>query len=105
MFLVNRCACLCVLSDLNGLHLFTGFSTSRVQLFALSRPASREAHLPSSVRVRSFSETVVCFASKDGTTKEGSDGAKVYSFHRSIVMYFLGNVDLIQFDLVSDRKV
>lgn len=112
VFIVNRYPCLCVWSDMNIVHLLAGFSTSRVQLFALSRPVSREAHLPASVRVRSFSETVVCFASKDGTTKEGSDGAKVCYFSRmsksagvSKWMNFLGNVDLIQFDLVPDRKV
>ncbi|KAL2093336.1 hypothetical protein ACEWY4_010648 [Coilia grayii] len=54
-----------------------GFSSTRVQLFALSRPASREVHLPPHVRVRSFSETVVCFAAKDGTPKDSSsDGGK-----------------------------
>ncbi|XP_063053101.1 ATP-dependent Clp protease ATP-binding subunit clpX-like, mitochondrial isoform X2 [Engraulis encrasicolus] len=54
-----------------------GLSSTRLQLYALSRPASRELHLPPHVRVRSFSETVVCYASKDGTTKDGSsDGGK-----------------------------
>ncbi|XP_067090460.1 ATP-dependent Clp protease ATP-binding subunit clpX-like, mitochondrial isoform X2 [Osmerus mordax] len=54
-----------------------GFSCSRIQLYSLSRPGSRETYLPSRVRVRSFSETAVCFASKDGTTKDGSgDGGK-----------------------------
>uniref|UniRef100_A0A4W5Q9Y0 Caseinolytic mitochondrial matrix peptidase chaperone subunit X n=1 Tax=Hucho hucho TaxID=62062 RepID=A0A4W5Q9Y0_9TELE len=54
-------------------------SCSRVQLYALSRPGwgFREAPLPRVVRVRSFHETAVCFASKDGTTKDGSsDGGK-----------------------------
>uniref|UniRef100_A0A8C7LTI3 ClpX-type ZB domain-containing protein n=1 Tax=Oncorhynchus mykiss TaxID=8022 RepID=A0A8C7LTI3_ONCMY len=57
----------------------TGLSCSRVQLYALSRPGwgFREAPLPRIVRVRSFHETAVCFASKDGTTKDGSgDGGK-----------------------------
>lgn len=58
----------------------TGLSCSRIQLFSLSRQGSRETHLPPRVRVRSFSETAVCFASKDGTTKDGgSDGGKVIS--------------------------
>uniref|UniRef100_A0A8C4HEZ8 ClpX-type ZB domain-containing protein n=1 Tax=Dicentrarchus labrax TaxID=13489 RepID=A0A8C4HEZ8_DICLA len=52
-------------------------SCSRIQLFSLSRQGSRETHLPPRVRVRSFSETAVCYASKDGTTKDGgSDGGK-----------------------------
>uniref|UniRef100_A0AAQ5ZRM1 ClpX-type ZB domain-containing protein n=1 Tax=Amphiprion ocellaris TaxID=80972 RepID=A0AAQ5ZRM1_AMPOC len=55
----------------------TGLSCSRIQLFSLSRQGSREPHLPPRVRVRSFSETAVCYASKDGTTKDsGSDGGK-----------------------------
>ncbi|XP_029607697.1 ATP-dependent Clp protease ATP-binding subunit clpX-like, mitochondrial [Salmo trutta] len=56
-----------------------GLSGSRVQLYALSRPGwgFREAPLPRIVRVRSFHESAVCFASKDGTTKDGSsDGGK-----------------------------
>ncbi|CAK6961522.1 ATP-dependent Clp protease ATP-binding subunit clpX-like%2C mitochondrial isoform X2 [Scomber scombrus] len=57
--------------------VFTGLSCSRIQLFSLSRQGSRETHLPPRVRVRSFSETAVCYASKDGTTKDGgSDGGK-----------------------------
>lgn len=56
----------------------TGFSCSRIQFFSLSRQGSRESHLPTRVRVRSFSETAVCYGSKDGTTKDsGSDGGKV----------------------------
>uniref|UniRef100_A0AAY4CQE3 Uncharacterized protein n=1 Tax=Denticeps clupeoides TaxID=299321 RepID=A0AAY4CQE3_9TELE len=55
-----------------------GFSCSRFQLYAVSRPTSRENHLPPMVLVRSFSETTVCFASKDGSTKDDSgDGGKV----------------------------
>ncbi|XP_029378796.1 ATP-dependent Clp protease ATP-binding subunit clpX-like, mitochondrial isoform X2 [Echeneis naucrates] len=54
-----------------------GFSCSRIQLFSLSRQGSRETHLPARVRVRSFSETAVCYGSKDGATKDGgSDGGK-----------------------------
>ncbi|XP_023128603.1 ATP-dependent Clp protease ATP-binding subunit clpX-like, mitochondrial isoform X2 [Amphiprion ocellaris] len=60
---------------LNTAH--RGLSCSRIQLFSLSRQGSREPHLPPRVRVRSFSETAVCYASKDGTTKDsGSDGGK-----------------------------
>uniref|UniRef100_A0A3Q3L4G3 ATP-dependent clpX-like chaperone, mitochondrial n=2 Tax=Mastacembelus armatus TaxID=205130 RepID=A0A3Q3L4G3_9TELE len=54
-----------------------GFSCSRIQWFSLSRQGSRQTHLPPLVQVRSFSETAVCYASKDGTTKDnGSDGGK-----------------------------
>ncbi|XP_042157876.1 ATP-dependent Clp protease ATP-binding subunit clpX-like, mitochondrial isoform X1 [Oncorhynchus tshawytscha] len=53
---------------LNSAH--RGLSCSRIQLYALSRPGSCEAHLPP--RVRSFHETAVCFVAKDGTTKDGS---------------------------------
>ncbi|XP_077424935.1 ATP-dependent clpX-like chaperone, mitochondrial isoform X2 [Vanacampus margaritifer] len=54
-----------------------GLSCSRLQFYSLSRHGPRDAHLPPHVRVRSFSETAVCFASKDGTTKDtGSDGGK-----------------------------
>ncbi|XP_077372227.1 ATP-dependent clpX-like chaperone, mitochondrial isoform X2 [Festucalex cinctus] len=60
---------------LNTAH--RGLSCSRLQFYSLSRHGSREAHLPPHVRVRSISETAVCFASKDGTTKDtGSDGGK-----------------------------
>ncbi|XP_029289674.1 ATP-dependent Clp protease ATP-binding subunit clpX-like, mitochondrial isoform X2 [Cottoperca gobio] len=60
---------------LNTAH--RGLSCSRIQLFSLSRHGSRETHLPPRVRVRSFSETSVCYAAKDGTTKDnGSDGGK-----------------------------
>ncbi|XP_077452270.1 ATP-dependent clpX-like chaperone, mitochondrial isoform X2 [Stigmatopora argus] len=60
---------------LNTAH--RGFSCSRLQFYSLSRHGSRDAHLRPRVRVRSFSETTVCFASKDGPTKDaGSDGGK-----------------------------
>ncbi|XP_071352690.1 ATP-dependent clpX-like chaperone, mitochondrial isoform X2 [Trachinotus anak] len=60
---------------LNTAH--RGLSCSRIQFFSLSRQGSRETHLPTRVRVRSFSETAVCYGSKDGTTKDsGSDGGK-----------------------------
>ncbi|XP_041966060.1 ATP-dependent Clp protease ATP-binding subunit clpX-like, mitochondrial isoform X3 [Alosa alosa] len=74
---MSCCTCTSAARVLLNTAQKAGFSSSRVQLFALCRPVSRDTHLPPSVRVRSFSETVVCFASKDGTTKEGSgDGAK-----------------------------
>ncbi|XP_047189233.1 ATP-dependent Clp protease ATP-binding subunit clpX-like, mitochondrial isoform X2 [Scophthalmus maximus] len=60
---------------LNTAH--RGLSCSRIQFFSLSRQGSRETHVPTQVRVRSFSETALCYASKDGTTKDtGSDGGK-----------------------------
>ncbi|XP_028306142.1 ATP-dependent Clp protease ATP-binding subunit clpX-like, mitochondrial isoform X2 [Gouania willdenowi] len=60
---------------LNAAH--RGLSCSRIQLFSLSRQGSREGHLHPWVRVRSFSETAVCYAAKDGTTKDGGgDGGK-----------------------------
>ncbi|XP_060891538.1 ATP-dependent Clp protease ATP-binding subunit clpX-like, mitochondrial isoform X3 [Labrus mixtus] len=54
---------------LNTAH--RGLSCSRIQLYSLSRHGSRETHLLPRVRVRSFSETSVCYASKDGSTKDG----------------------------------
>ncbi|XP_034391318.1 ATP-dependent Clp protease ATP-binding subunit clpX-like, mitochondrial isoform X2 [Cyclopterus lumpus] len=60
---------------LNTAH--RGLSCSRIQLFSLSRQGFRETYLPPRVRVRSFSETAVCYAAKDGTTKDGgSDSGK-----------------------------
>ncbi|XP_036004518.1 ATP-dependent Clp protease ATP-binding subunit clpX-like, mitochondrial isoform X2 [Fundulus heteroclitus] len=60
---------------LNTAH--RGLSCSRIQLFSLSRRGSRETHLHPRVCVRSFSETAVCYAAKDGTTKDsGNDGGK-----------------------------
>ncbi|XP_019712547.1 ATP-dependent Clp protease ATP-binding subunit clpX-like, mitochondrial isoform X3 [Hippocampus comes] len=60
---------------LNTAH--RGLSCSRLQFYSLSRHGSRDTHLPPHVWVRSFSETAICFASKDGTTKDtGSDGGK-----------------------------
>ncbi|XP_029112327.1 caseinolytic mitochondrial matrix peptidase chaperone subunit Xa [Scleropages formosus] len=54
-----------------------GISCSRVQLFALIRPGIHEVYLAPRVPSRSFSETSVYFASKEGTTKDGSaDGGK-----------------------------
>ncbi|XP_056273245.1 ATP-dependent Clp protease ATP-binding subunit clpX-like, mitochondrial isoform X3 [Pseudoliparis swirei] len=60
---------------LNNAH--RGLSCSRIQLFSLSRQGSRGNYLPPRVRVRSFSEAAVCYAVKDGTTKDsGSDSGK-----------------------------
>uniref|UniRef100_UPI0037E9BB28 ATP-dependent Clp protease ATP-binding subunit clpX-like, mitochondrial isoform X3 n=1 Tax=Semicossyphus pulcher TaxID=241346 RepID=UPI0037E9BB28 len=60
---------------LNTAH--RGLSCYRIQLYSLSRQGSRETHIPPRVGVRSFSETSICYASKDGTTKDGgSDGGK-----------------------------
>uniref|UniRef100_A0A8C1K3E7 Caseinolytic mitochondrial matrix peptidase chaperone subunit b n=1 Tax=Cyprinus carpio TaxID=7962 RepID=A0A8C1K3E7_CYPCA len=53
-----------------------GFSCSRVQLFSHTRPACDQVHLPLFVRVRSFSQTAVCFASKDSTPRDGDGGKK-----------------------------
>ncbi len=53
----------------------TGISGSRVQLLSLSCPGTREVRLACRVPVRSFSETTVYYASKDGM-KDG-DGGKV----------------------------
>ncbi|XP_062847691.1 ATP-dependent Clp protease ATP-binding subunit clpX-like, mitochondrial [Trichomycterus rosablanca] len=54
-----------------------GFSCSHIQLYTLSRGASHEAHLLPAVQVRSFSESALCFASKENTPKDGSsDGGK-----------------------------
>uniref|UniRef100_A0A3Q0RTD9 Caseinolytic mitochondrial matrix peptidase chaperone subunit X n=1 Tax=Amphilophus citrinellus TaxID=61819 RepID=A0A3Q0RTD9_AMPCI len=45
--------------------------------FSPIRHSFRETHLPPLVCVRLFSETSVCYGSKDGTTKDsGSDGGK-----------------------------
>ncbi|XP_012697610.1 ATP-dependent Clp protease ATP-binding subunit clpX-like, mitochondrial isoform X1 [Clupea harengus] len=74
---MSCCTCTSAARVLFNTAQKAGLSSSRVQLFALCRPASRETHLPPSVRVRSFSEAVVCFASKEGTPKDSSsDGAK-----------------------------
>uniref|UniRef100_A0A671LQH7 ATP-dependent Clp protease ATP-binding subunit clpX-like, mitochondrial n=1 Tax=Sinocyclocheilus anshuiensis TaxID=1608454 RepID=A0A671LQH7_9TELE len=53
-----------------------GFSRSRVQLFSHTRAACDEVHLPPFVRVRSFSQTAVCFSSKDSTPRDGDGGKK-----------------------------
>uniref|UniRef100_A0A8D3C273 ATP-dependent clpX-like chaperone, mitochondrial n=1 Tax=Scophthalmus maximus TaxID=52904 RepID=A0A8D3C273_SCOMX len=71
------CSCAAVISDSLDVAVVTGLSCSRIQFFSLSRQGSRETHVPTQVRVRSFSETALCYASKDGTTKDtGSDGGK-----------------------------
>ncbi|XP_068169920.1 ATP-dependent Clp protease ATP-binding subunit clpX-like, mitochondrial isoform X1 [Antennarius striatus] len=60
---------------LNTAH--RGLSCSQIHLFSLVRQGGRETPLPAWARVRSFSESAVCYVSKDGTTKDsGSDGGK-----------------------------
>ncbi|KAF7702147.1 hypothetical protein HF521_001430 [Silurus meridionalis] len=49
-----------------------GFPCSHIKLYALRRPARYKAYLLSAVQVRLFSESVVCFASKENTPKDGS---------------------------------
>ncbi|KAG9341315.1 hypothetical protein JZ751_019419 [Albula glossodonta] len=57
---------------------FKGISCTPSQLYFLrsSRNFSRIRRVPVQSHVRSFSETTVFFASKDGTTKDGSGGGK-----------------------------
>uniref|UniRef100_A0A672PY13 Caseinolytic mitochondrial matrix peptidase chaperone subunit X n=1 Tax=Sinocyclocheilus grahami TaxID=75366 RepID=A0A672PY13_SINGR len=45
-------------------------------LFSHTRAACDEVHLPPFVRVRSFSQTAVCFSSKDSTPRDGDGGKK-----------------------------
>ncbi|XP_048886949.1 ATP-dependent Clp protease ATP-binding subunit clpX-like, mitochondrial [Brienomyrus brachyistius] len=70
--------CLCASSVrflLNSAH--KGISCSRVQLFALSRPGVHDVGLPRKVPLRTFSESAVYFAFKEGSSKDGSaDGGK-----------------------------
>lgn len=54
-----------------------GFSRSHVQLFSLTRPVCDEVHLPRFLHNRSFSQTAVCFASKESSPRDG-DGGKVH---------------------------
>ncbi|XP_051754833.1 caseinolytic mitochondrial matrix peptidase chaperone subunit Xa isoform X2 [Ctenopharyngodon idella] len=58
---------------INSAH--KGISGSRVQLLSLSRPGAREVRLARRIPVRSFSESAVYFASKDGM-KDGDGGKK-----------------------------
>ncbi|XP_007260285.1 caseinolytic mitochondrial matrix peptidase chaperone subunit Xa isoform X2 [Astyanax mexicanus] len=58
---------------INSAH--KGIHGSRVQLFSLSRTGSHEIRLTHKVPVRSFSETCVYYASKDGM-KDGDGGKK-----------------------------
>lgn len=53
-----------------------GFSRSRLQLFSHTRAVCDEVHLPPFVHVRAFSQTAVCFASKDSTPRDGDGGKK-----------------------------
>uniref|UniRef100_A0A8C8IT98 ClpX-type ZB domain-containing protein n=1 Tax=Oncorhynchus tshawytscha TaxID=74940 RepID=A0A8C8IT98_ONCTS len=69
-------ACITVICQLiESACTFTGISSTRVQLFSISRPGTPEVRLTRRVPVRSFSESSVCFSSKD--VKDGSsDGGK-----------------------------
>lgn len=61
-----------------GICSSAGLSCSRFQFFARGRQGSREGLSPAWVRVRPFSETAVCYSSKDGPPKDGgSDAGKV----------------------------
>ncbi|XP_077084052.1 caseinolytic mitochondrial matrix peptidase chaperone subunit Xa isoform X2 [Siphateles boraxobius] len=69
-------SCTCALAArklLNSAH--KGISGSRVQFLSLSLTGSREVRLARRIPVRSFSETSVYFASKDGM-KDGDGGKK-----------------------------
>ncbi len=56
-----------------------GFSRSRLQLFSHTRAVCDEVHLPPFVHVRAFSQTAVCFASKDSTPRDGDGGKVLFS--------------------------
>lgn len=61
---------------------FKGISCSRVQLFALSRPGVHDVGLPRKVPLRTFSESAVYFAFKEGSSKDGSaDSGKVHTLY------------------------
>uniref|UniRef100_A0A3P9H516 Caseinolytic mitochondrial matrix peptidase chaperone subunit b n=1 Tax=Oryzias latipes TaxID=8090 RepID=A0A3P9H516_ORYLA len=64
---------LCSFFRLLTVSCHTGLSCSRIQLFSLSRQGSREAHFHPRIHVRSFSETAVCYAAKDGTPRDGGN--------------------------------
>ncbi|KAG1959534.1 caseinolytic mitochondrial matrix peptidase chaperone subunit Xa isoform X1 [Pimephales promelas] len=69
-------SCTCALAArklINSAH--KGISGSRVQFLSLSLPGAREVRLARRIPVRSFSETSVYFASKDGM-KDGDGGKK-----------------------------
>ncbi|XP_056115123.1 caseinolytic mitochondrial matrix peptidase chaperone subunit Xa isoform X2 [Rhinichthys klamathensis goyatoka] len=69
-------SCTCALAArklINSAH--KGISGSRVQFLSLSLPGAREVRLARRIPVRSFSETSVYFASKDGI-KDGDGGKK-----------------------------
>uniref|UniRef100_A0A8C1UE66 Caseinolytic mitochondrial matrix peptidase chaperone subunit a n=1 Tax=Cyprinus carpio TaxID=7962 RepID=A0A8C1UE66_CYPCA len=68
------CTCASAARQLiNSAH--KGISSSRIQLLSLSRPGTLEVRLGRRVPVRSFSETTVYYASKDGM-KDGDGGKK-----------------------------
>ncbi|XP_034032077.1 ATP-dependent Clp protease ATP-binding subunit clpX-like, mitochondrial [Thalassophryne amazonica] len=54
-----------------------GFSCYRIPLLSLGRQESQDCHLLTRISARSFTQASVCYAAKDGTTKDGgSDGGK-----------------------------
>uniref|UniRef100_A0A9J8C3F6 Caseinolytic mitochondrial matrix peptidase chaperone subunit Xb n=1 Tax=Cyprinus carpio carpio TaxID=630221 RepID=A0A9J8C3F6_CYPCA len=53
-----------------------GFSRSRLQLFSHTRAVCDGVRLPPFVHARAFSQTAVCFASKDGVPRDGDGGKK-----------------------------
>lgn len=69
-------SCTCVSAARNILNsAHKGISGSRVQLLSLSRPAAHEVRVSRRIPIRSFSETAVYYASKDGV-KDGDGGKK-----------------------------
>uniref|UniRef100_A0A673HRD8 ATP-dependent Clp protease ATP-binding subunit clpX-like, mitochondrial n=1 Tax=Sinocyclocheilus rhinocerous TaxID=307959 RepID=A0A673HRD8_9TELE len=68
------CSCRPAVRVIFWYYILAGFSRSRVQLFSHTRAACDEVHRPPFVRVRSFSQTAVCFSSKDSTPRDGDGG-------------------------------
>ncbi|XP_057202107.1 caseinolytic mitochondrial matrix peptidase chaperone subunit Xa isoform X2 [Triplophysa rosa] len=69
-------SCTCVSAARNLLNsAHKGISGSRVQLLSLTRPGAHEVRVACRVPMRSFSETAVYYASKDGI-KDGDGGKK-----------------------------
>lgn len=82
LFLHLQFQCLeCKCLEFEGICLCpAGLPCPRVQFFSLRRQLPRETQSPAWFRARSFSETAVCYGSKDGITKDGGgDGGKVWS--------------------------
>uniref|UniRef100_A0A8C1MKU2 Caseinolytic mitochondrial matrix peptidase chaperone subunit b n=1 Tax=Cyprinus carpio TaxID=7962 RepID=A0A8C1MKU2_CYPCA len=53
-----------------------GFSRSRLQLFSHTRAVCDGVRLPPFMHARAFSQTAVCFVSKDGVPRDGDGGKK-----------------------------